>query len=230
MKLVNEDSLGSTLDAANEALFYGREIPADQKLELARWIAGRQGLPGSYAGMFAGTDADRASGYKVFSGESIKTGAGTAHILGEEASRLLIKLDVQDVEVQNALARATEGMMKCLLTETGEPKISCMGIYCCGICSVAYWRHLVVGGLQDSEARLAAGVEALKEHRIGNGRWQRFPFHYALLALSEIDLPSAIEEMRYAAPVCESYLMRKPKDGETAKRRRIVAEKVLAKC
>jgi len=230
MELINEDSLGRTLDATNEALFYGREIPTDQKLELARWIAVRQGLPGSYAGMFAGTDADRATGYTVFSGESIKTRAGSAHILGEEASRLLIKLNVQDTEIQNALARATEGMMQRLLTETGEPKKSCMGIYCCGICSVAYWRHLVVGGLQDTEARLAAGMEALKEHRIGNGRWQRFPFHYTLLALSEIDLPSAIEEMRYAAPVCESYLMRRTKEGETAKRRRIVAEKVLGKC
>ena len=110
MKLTIEDSLGKTLDAANAALFYGIEIDQEQKLELARWIASRQGLPGSYADMFAGTDNDRASGYTVFTGEQIKTRAGSSHIMGEEASRLLILLNVQDDEVKEALANATAGI------------------------------------------------------------------------------------------------------------------------
>lgn len=230
MELIREDSLGDTLNAVNEVIFYGHDIPENQKIEIARWIAGRQGLPGAYADMFAATDKDRDTGYTTFTGETIKTRAGSAHILGEESARLLILLNVQEKDVQNALTRATEGMMSRLLTQSGEVRKESLGTYCCGICSVSYWRHLSVGGLQEPERRLAAGMEILKEHRLGDGRWRRFPFYYTLLALTDIDLPSAIEEMRYAAPVCEKVLMQKPKENETSKRRRIVAERILAKC
>ena len=229
MELVKEDSLGLTLDAINEALFFGRDISDAQKLESANWIAGRQGLPGSYADMFGITDYDRSSGYMVFTGEKIKTRAGTSHILGEEASRALILLDVKDQEVTEALARATEGMMSRLVTQSGEIPQSC-GIYCCGICSVSYWRHLAAGGLCDADIRLEAAMETLSQHRIGDGRWKRFPFYYTLLALTEINNRQVLEERRYAAPICESYLNRKPKEDEISNRRRAVAERILAMC
>jgi hypothetical protein len=103
-------------------------------------------------------------------------------------------------------------------------------MYCCGGCSVALWRHLAVGGLEDAERRLAAGMRALKSHRKGDGRWQRFPFYYTLLALSEIDLPAAVREMRYAAPSCERVLKRSAKGDRFDRRRRLLAERVLAKC
>jgi len=104
------------------------------------------------------------------------------------------------------------------------------GTYCCGKCSCALWRHLSVGGLDKAERRLAAGVKTLKSRRDGNGRWKVFPFYYTLLALSEIDLPSAVSEMRYAAPSCERILKQSPKDGKYTQRRQLLAERVLAKC
>ncbi|MBD3233428.1 MAG: hypothetical protein GF315_06855 [candidate division Zixibacteria bacterium] len=46
-------------------------------------------------------------------------------------------------------------------------------------------------------------MKALKEHRDGEGRWKRFPFYYTLLAINDINLPEAIDEMKYTGKVCE---------------------------
>lgn len=228
MKIVNPNSLAVTLDAVNEAFFYGRSLSKSQREETAKWIASRQGEPGSYANMFAPTEKDFKEGVRLFPGEKVRSRAATGHILGEESCRALILLDVSIVGVHNALNLASLGMMRKLdRSETGG---TTLGMYCCGICTCSLWRHLAVGGLEDTERRLVAGMKTLKLHRDGNGRWRRFPFYYTLLALSEIDLPSAIEEMRYASPVCERYLKQSPKDDKIVQRRRLLAERILKKC
>jgi hypothetical protein len=107
---------------------------------------------------------------------------------------------------------------------------SVCGLYCCGTCSPAYWRHVAVGGLDRNEERLAAGMKALKSYRIGNGRWRRFQFFYTLLALSEIDLKSAVDEMRYAAPVLESYVKRTIGESKLSERRQVISRRILARC
>ncbi len=224
MSIVNPNSLAETLDAINEALFFGIPLSLCQKEEIALWIANRQGLPGSYAGMFAPTEYDFRKGARLFTGEQIKSRGGSGHILGEEACRALICLNVPLAKVQEALHRASQGMMSRL----GPPVPP--GTYCCGTCSDAFWRHLAAGGLEDAEVRLSYGLKTLQSRRNGQGRWRAFPFHYTLLVLSEIDLPGAAEEMRYAAPVLERYLKRSPIDNETSRRRRLLAERVLAKC
>jgi len=74
-------------------------------------------------------------------------------------------------------------------------------------------------------------MKDLKAHRIGAGRWRRFPFHYTLLALCEMDFREAIGEMRYAASLCEKLLKRSARDNDTfGNRRRAVAERILGKC
>lgn len=228
MKIVNSNSLAATLDAVNEAFFCGRSLSKSQREETAKWIAGRQGRPDSYADMFAPTENDLKEGVRVFTGERLRSRAAIRHILGEEACRVLILLDVSIAAVQNALNRASRGMMNALTrSEAGN---STPGMYCCGTCTCSLWRHLVVGGLEDAERRLAEGMKALKLHRDDNGRWRRFPFYYTLLALSELDLQSAIEEMRYASPVCKRYLRQSQKDNKIAQRRRLLAERILEKC
>jgi hypothetical protein len=92
------------------------------------------------------------------------------------------------------------------------------------------WRHLAVGGLDNQEARLAEGLKALKSYRKQEGEWRRFPFYYTLLALSEIDSPLAVEEMRYAAGRCERYLKRSSGNDIYTKRRRTLSERVLERC
>ena len=227
MKLVDPTSLGVTLDRLNEALFFGRKIAKADKEEAARWLAARQGLPGSYAGMFGVTEKDAAEGATVFTGEKVRSGAATRHILGEEAARALALLGVRSADVREAMERARAGM-EARVADWEQALGHAAGMYCCGICSCSYWRNLTAGGLARAEARLARGLKDLKDHRLPDGKWRRFPLHYTLLTLVEMDLPGAIAEMRHAAPVLERSLKRAPV-GAHAARRRALAERVLAR-
>ena len=225
MNILNPNSLALTLDALNEAYFFQRSIPSSQKEQVAKWIAGRQGKHGSYANMFAPTDDDFNSGIELFTGERVHSRAATGHILGEECCRSLILLGVHSGGVDDALSQASLGMMNRLNTSK-RPS----GMYCCGTCTPALWRHLAVGGLKDREAWLSAGMNILKSRRDGEGRWKAFPFYYTILALIEINLPTAVEEMRYASQVCERYLRRPPKDDKYSYRRHALVERVLTRC
>jgi len=225
MQLVDEGSLALTLDAVNEATFLDRRIPRQARVQAATWLAGRQGMPGSYADMFAPTQQDFA-GARLFTGETIASGAATGHILGEEAIRALQLLGVKSPEVRAALARAKAGMETRVTDTVSRP----LGMYCCGTCSCAYWRNLAAGGLTRAEARLARGMKDMKARRLDTGKWRFFPFFYAVLALTEIDLPGALAELRYAAPVLERYLQRAATDKVISRRRHAVAERALARC
>lgn len=110
MSLLDTRSLAGTLDAVNEALFFDIRIARSEIRRVAQWLAGRQGLPGSYAGMFAPTSRDRARGIRLFTGERISSGAATGHILGEEACRALLLLDADVPGARLALARAIRSM------------------------------------------------------------------------------------------------------------------------
>jgi hypothetical protein len=225
---INTGSLAHTLDAVNDVLFYHRHLPEANRRELAGWIAGRRGKPGSYAGMFAPTGEDLRTGIRVYTGEQVRSGAGIRHILGEEACRALILLDVEDNTIRQALAQATAGILGRLRQTEESGKVH--GLFCCGMCSVAYWRNAMVAGLDRSEERLTAGMAALKAHRTDDGRWRRFPFYYALLALSEVNLRPALDEMRHAAPLLEHCVKRKARDNRFSERRRVISERILAKC
>ena len=228
MKLVDPTSLGATLDRLNEALFFGRALAKADKEEAARWIAARQGLPGSYAGLFAVTPKDAAGDAAVFTGEKVRSGAATRHILGEEAGRVLALLGVKSADVREAMKRSRAGM-EARVGDWDRTLGHAAGMYCCGICTCSYWRNLTAGGLLHAETRLARGLKDLKAHRLSGGAWRRFPLHYTLLALVEMDLPAAIGEMRHAAPALERSLKRAAQDGTYAARRRVLAERVLAK-
>ena len=86
MNLLDRNSLGRTIDAVNDALFFRQCIPEPESRQVADWLAARQGLPGSYSGMFAPTASDFEKGIRLYTGERITSGAATGHILGEEAS------------------------------------------------------------------------------------------------------------------------------------------------
>jgi hypothetical protein len=225
MKLVLTRSLGATIDAIDEALFFGKRIPRDEAKQAALWISSRQGQPGSYAEMPAPMKSDFQRGVRFFTGEGINSGAGVGHVLGEEACRALLKLGYKAKPVQEALALASAGLMARLAEH--YPKAS--GTYCCGSCSVAYWRHLAAGGLDLQEQRLANGLKHLKGRRDGKGRWQGFPFYYTLLALNEMELPGAINEIRYAAPACARALKRKPAASKYGKRRQELLGRILGR-
>jgi hypothetical protein len=226
--LVHAKSLSQTVDAVNAALFGEQALPAAERKHVAGWLAARQGLPGAYADTFAGFPDERERGIVVFTGERI-TSASARHILGEETCRVLQQLGVSDGSVRAALERATVGLMARLERAATDPRNTNPGRFCCGKCTVGLWRHLLAGGLDRREERLRRGVRHLQDVRDGEGGWRAFPYWYTVLALSELDLPEARRELRYAAPTLERTAAKKPGRTVYAKRRHDVAGRTLGK-
>jgi len=223
MKYIHNNSLAETVDKVNEALFFGKEITKENKKEISRWLASRQGIRGSYWGMIAPTESDFETGIRVFTGEPMRTVAGTSHILGKESSRLLFMLGVNDKAVSEAISKSNRGfesaMRRWIENGNGEGK------YCCAVCTASYWRHMAAGGLKNQKKRLGLGMKYLKKLRDGKGRWKGMPFYYTLLALNEIKIPLAKKELEYAAPGLEKLINRF--NDKYGKRRRRLIEKIL---
>lgn len=225
-KLVDHSSLSATLDAANEMRFQGMPLTGSQTRELLSWLDGRCGKPGSYEGMPAPTESDFAAGIRTFTGETVTTGAGIAHLLGEEACRLLCLLARDADEARTVHEKASRGMVARLTAGTADN-----GIYCCGKCSVALWRHVAAGGfpqLQPSRF-LRNAVRALSRERDDKNGWGgRFPFWYTVLALAEMDFVEARAELRHATPRLERALLR-PQKGVYAERRMTISKMALTR-
>jgi hypothetical protein len=223
---VRKTSLAETLDRVNDVYFRGGTPSEADRVEAAVWIAERSGLRGSYELMPAPTKADFEKGFKVFTGERFKSGAGGSCKLGCEAMRALILLndglDVRQKAVVDALERSRKAMSK-RIHSWKHP-----GRYCCGSCAVATWRNALADGLDNPAKIIAAGVRELKSARDDKGGWRTFPHWYTLLALSEIDSRAATAEKRYAAPRLERFLAAKPRRDKYNRRRRAVAERILA--
>jgi hypothetical protein len=226
MKLINQRSLAGTLDAVNDAFFFNKALSVQDRKDAAAWLADRQGLPGSYAGMFAPTRKDFADPVCLFTGEKVNSGAATAHILGQETCRTLILLNDLRKRVIHVRQLADDAMYARLTESESGRRVN--GMYCCGTCSVSLWRHLAAGGFQQQAKRLKAGMADLHAHREGNGRWRRFPFYYTLLALTELDPKLSKPEAHYAAPVCERLLKRQSGRDKYSRRRKVLLEKILA--
>lgn len=214
--IIHHSSLAATLDAVNEALFNDRSLSKAEKEEAAGWIAGRQVEAGQQSGLFAPTEDDYQEGVKLFTGERLRTKLAARNILTAEAARVLILISMGGDILEHTDRWLLEQCFSSTCT-VGE----------CAHSTVGLMRYLAAGGLANSEKRLNAHIAVLSRHRDGKGRWKRFPFYYTLLALSETDLPAAVEEMRYAAPACERFLRRSPKDDGFALRQRDVVERVL---
>lgn len=221
-----EDSVCRTIDAVEAAAFDDRDIGRTERERIARWLAARQGLPGSKSGTFAGFPAELRDGFVAFTGERF-THASARHILGEEACRALRWLDVADPTIRAALDRADAGLMDAVALAEHDPRHPNPGVYCCGKCSVGMWRNVLSGGLDRRDERLARGVEFLSSHRSGRGRWRVFPFWYTVLALAEMGTPEAAGELTYASPVLERAAAKTSESTGYEERRRVVARRAL---
>jgi len=221
MKVLDVRSLAGTVDRVNEAFFLEKKLPVTERKNIARWIAARKGGPGAYWGLFAPTKKDIENGVKVFTGERYEY-AAARHILGEEACRALLLLDVKEQSVQDALDKAQEGILGRIRQYLGPS-----GVFCCGPCTVSVWRHLLVADRRESDTWVARGLKTLKAHRKDDGTWRRFPFHYTLLALGDIDSDAARDEMKHASAVCQRYLSGPERRGKVSERRRLVSERIL---
>ena len=223
MRIVNKNSLAITLDNLNQIFFDNKKLPAGESKSVARWIAKRQGLPGSYWNMFAPTSQD-LKGIKLFTGEIVKSNAGISHFLGEDACHALYKLKVKDTFY--AIVKAKKGL-DAAIQNTKNKGHRYYGFYCCGKCSVAYWRNLIAEGVDKNKNLLRAGINILKSYRDGTGKWRRFPLYYTLYALCEINLSEATEELKYSALLCERLFRTMRKEGKYEQRRFKLVSKVL---
>jgi hypothetical protein len=228
MMLIDRTSLSRTVDAVNDAQFDRRALAASECTRVARWIAARQGLPGAYAGTFAGFPSERSKGIVLFTGERIAS-ASARHILGEETSRALRLLRVRDRGVARALEAADDGMLRCLARAAEDPRTRNPGLFCCGKCSVGLWRNLLSGGLSRPEERLKHGASHLRSVRDGESGWRTFPFWYTVLALSDMDVHEAKAELKYAAPALERAVNRPAGSGVYARRRQELAARALSR-
>lgn len=216
--ILDSTSLVNTLDNVNQMLLVGEPISDDEGLEVARWMTSLQNRKGSYRGMFAPTALDFEQGIHVFTGERL-TSASARHIMGEEASRAIWLLGRQDPEVKSAYDRAIAWMSS--VENSFED-----GTFCCGRCTLALWRHYWVGEFPDKEELISKGLRIMKAHRLGDGRWRRFPFYYGIYALMEIDHEQSREELKYALPAMEKAVLRS-RSGKYSHRRQAIIERVL---
>ena len=149
--ILDENSLANTINNLNDAWFYSRPIPTGEKKQVAFWLAGRQGLKGSYHGMFAPTPKDFASPIRLFSGDVVKSGGSKAHVLGEETLRALIKLDMKDDVVTKAFKLGRDAMNDVIQRDEKKRNVEHQGYFCCPTCTSAYWRAMTVDSLSKSK-------------------------------------------------------------------------------
>jgi hypothetical protein len=218
--LLDATSLVKTVDNINAMFLTGQIIAPEEGLEAARWIATRQGEKGAYRTMFTPTQSDFEQGIHVFTGEKLVY-ASARHIMGEEAARVVWLLGRQDPGVRVAYDRATGWMH-------ADKGFQQTGTFCCGRCTLAFWRHFWVGNFTNKEESLLKGLQALEAARQGNGKWRRYPFFYAVYTLLDINLEPAYGELKYARLAMEQSLKR-ARSEVYSQRRRIILEKALEK-
>ncbi len=224
-----EDSLAETLWRLEEVRMGFAVLPRIEVNEALDWIQERQGMEGSYEvedhSFFAPAEKDEEK-VELITGERFDSTGGTDHILGQEALRALM-LWGRGEEMK------TKRGLKALYTlldveqDFGTPRES--GYFCCAKCSVSLLKTVSVVKTESWEETLAQGVDKINQNRDGEGRWGKYPFYYTLLALSEIESDSAIDELRYAAEDAEKLLKRyEGKDDRKSIFRKIGLETALS--
>jgi hypothetical protein len=229
MKYLDKNSLFKTVDNVSEALLFALEIDNNEKAEIADFIINQQGKPRTYANTFAPTENDLKQDLILFTGERIKSSVGKCHMIGEEASRILRKLDLGLDKVNDALQKADSGLQMQINKVLKNPRYE-YGMYCCKSCSCGLWINLASGGLNNNTEMLRAGMDYLKKHRDNKGKWKGFPYYYTLYVLNEIKLDLAFNEMKYAAQSIERRLKKKHADkNKYDLRRNYICEQILNK-
>lgn len=211
-KLLVPHSLQKTLWRLEEARLAGSKCLDPEVDEALCWVLGRQGLKRAYRGLFAPTEEDFSQGARFLTGERIRSGAGTAHVLGEEALRALCIWGLRDrEETQRALENFHNIVEESRAT----------GRYCCNTCTIALWRGVTAIRFAGWEELIENGLIRLNQARTPEGRWKGYPFYYTLFTLAEIDSPAARQEQSHAAKTVESLLRRNRGNDRVSRFRRL---------
>jgi hypothetical protein len=192
----SSESLTQLLERAAAALQRGRPAVALTRRALVRSLLDRQIRTGRKAGLFAASLADWECGPRLWTGEPIRTKLAAEHVLSQEAARLLCRLGGDDPAVRQSVAAAAARLAG-----------TCYAVQHCtiGECAtsfIGYVRFLATAVGDDAHAEIAPRIHTLSQHRLGDGRWKRFPLFYTALVLSELRLPAAKDELLYAREAC----------------------------
>lgn len=223
--MVTTNELPHMLDMLNDAFFQGKNITDSEKEKASQLFLSRQIRSGAYSGLFAPTRAELDAGIRLFTGERLHTHLGPRNVFSAEIGRFCLLLGLTSPGITEALERLNERLLvSCFVSDlctVGE----------CAHSGSGFMRYVAAGGIPDSGKRLDAHLLLLANTRDGKGGWLHFPFHYTLLALTEMDLPAAVSELRYAAAHRGKTLH---KAGTLEKkylaRRQMLWERVLARC
>ena len=89
-----------------------------------------------------------------------------------------------------------------------NPEFDQTGTFCCGRCTLAYWRHFAVADFENKPLLLQKGLLAMHDLRTGDGHWRTLPFFYAIYTLEDLDLELARRELNYAKAAIQKNLKR----------------------
>ena len=218
-KILVPESLQETLWRLEEVRYGFRNKSSAKAKEALQWVLTRQGLPGSYLGMFMPTDRDLHRGLKLLTGERIRSSAAIRHILSEEALRTAI---VWGLGEASAVGQALKGFDQ--IMERGARS---SGRYCCYNCTIAFLRTLVVVKPKDWNQTLEKGLNRIRRARTDDGKWHGFPFYYTILTLSEMSTPLAEAELKHASVNAEKLLKRYRGNDRASLFRRLTLESML---
>jgi len=217
-KVLVSDSLQETLWRLEEIRRGFRSKSVAHVQEALKWVLSRQGLKGSYCNLFLPTDTDLSQGAQLPTGERMMSGGGSRHVLGEEALRTVI---VWGLGSSPAVTEALKGFNQ-ILERGGKT-----GYYCCHTCTVSFLRTLAVAKPEDWDGILEKGLTRIRNARTSIGRWRGFPFYYTLLGLSEMDRPSARDELKHASRTARKLLKRYCDDDRMSRFRRLGLEATI---
>jgi hypothetical protein len=218
---IHPHSLSSAIDTVNAAWFDSAPLTPLEKTQLSHWIAGQQIRNGHDAGAFAPAMLDYEEGARLFTGELLNTRLAMRNILTAEAARALVLLNQRESDVIERTAF--------WLSQQCFSRDFC-AIGECAHSGVAVMRFLSISNHADAHNRLLHHIEVLAKHRDERGRWHGFPFFYTLLALTEIDLPQATDELCYSRPACQHALKRLSLQQPYTHRRQAVLQRALSRC
>jgi hypothetical protein len=217
MSWVYPESLGETLDMAQDWVLAEREVPPDAVARIVTEVASRLDGAGAYRiGMVAPSPGENRETTRTYLGDRFANNACVAHTLAEEAATVLGRLAPEDPCVKSIVTGVAA------FQERRRTYPINRGRYCCPTCTAALWRALTVTELPGYEEDLSNGLRFLRTRRDGDGQWIGFPFFWTLLALTEIPLPEARNEILYAASAWDRRLATDRSEHPYRERRREV--------
>lgn len=218
--LIDEASLSRTIEAISARLAGGDLLSAAEREDVVAWLLGRRTRAERGGEMFAPVPGEFEAGVRLITGERLRTRVAARNVLTLESTRLLSVLAGKRADVGNALARTSLAMRHACFA------VSHCVIGECAHSSIAYLRAAAADRTGDHRKWIEDHLDVIRDHRDGNGRWKRFPFHYTLLGLLEVGTPSANAELEYTRPACQRVIGRASNSDYATRRRRIV-ERVL---